>query len=205
MAAEELPELCVADAATWRTWLGRHHADSGGVALVLAKKGISEPTSLTYDQALEEALCHGWVDGQLQPRDATTFRRRFTPRRSRSSWSKRNVRLVNRLVSEGRMRPAGAAAVDRARADGAWDAAYEGQAAIEVPPDLAAALAAAPKAEAMFRRLSRANRYAVLYRIADARRPGTRARRIETFVEMLCRGQTVYPQQQRQAVDKVDG
>ncbi len=192
--AVELPELIVRDAAAWRVFLGKHHADPAGVWLVLAKKGTEEPTSLTYDQALEEALCHGWIDGQARRRDETTYRQRFTPRRRRSSWSKRNTGHAERLLAEGRMHPAGVAEVERAKADGRWDAAYAGPAEIEVPPDLAEALAAEPKAQAMFERLTSQNRYAVLYRIATAKRADTRARRIEEFVAMLGRGETIHPQ-----------
>jgi uncharacterized protein YdeI (YjbR/CyaY-like superfamily) len=184
----------VPDAAAWRAWLDVHHEHSAGVALVLAKKGTTEPTSLTYDQALEEALCYGWIDGQVRRRDETTYLQRFTRRRPRSSWSKRNVDIAERLVAEGRMHPAAAAEVERARADGRWQAAYAGSASIEVPPDLAAALAADPKAQAMFEILSSQNRYAVLYRIETAKRPETRLRRIEQFVAMLARGETLHPQ-----------
>lgn len=192
MAAE--PDLTVADAAAWRDWLGEHHESPPGVWLVLAKKGTTRPTSLTYDQALEEALCHGWIDGQARRRDEATYVQRFTPRRARSPWSQRNVDRVERLEREGRMRPAGVAEVERAKADGRWDAAYRGSATIEVPDDLAAALTAEPRAGAMFDILTSQNRYAVLYRIAGAKRADTRARRIDQFVAMLARGETVYPQ-----------
>lgn len=190
----EPPELIVRDAEAWRTWLVRHHADPAGVWLVLAKKGTEKPTSLTHDQALEEALCHGWIDGQAGRRDDTTYRQRFTPRRKRSAWSKRNTSIAERLEEEGRMHPAGRAEVERARADGRWDAAYAGPASIEVPPDLTEALAAEPKAQAMFEALNSQNRYAVLYRVATAKRAETRARKIEQFVAMLARGETIYPQ-----------
>src|SRR5580693_565810 len=120
-------ELIVSNVAAWRRWLAVRPADSEGVWLVLAKKGTTDPTSLTYDEALEEALCHGWVDGQLARGDESTFRRRFTPRRSGSAWSKRNVTIAQRLMEEGRMQSAGLAAADRAKADGNWDAAYESQ------------------------------------------------------------------------------
>jgi uncharacterized protein YdeI (YjbR/CyaY-like superfamily) len=169
------------------------------VWLVLAKKGTTEPTSLTYGQALEEALCHGWIDGQIGRRDERTFRQRFTPRRARSAWSERNVGHVARLFREGRMHPAGVAHVERAKADGRWEAAYAGPASIEVPADLASALAAEPRAQAMFAILTSQNRYAVLYRIDAAKRPATRARRIEQFVEMLSRGETVHPQRRKLA------
>jgi uncharacterized protein YdeI (YjbR/CyaY-like superfamily) len=190
-------ELVVADVRRWRAWLREHHADPNGVWLVLAKKGVTDPTSLTYDEALEEAICHGWIDGQRRSRDDATFHQRFTPRRARSPWSKRNVGRVERLVAEGRMQPAGMAEVQRAKDDGRWDAAYEGQATMAVPDDLAAALAAEPAAAAMFRELTSQNRYAVLYRIDSAKRPETRAKRIEQFVAMLARGETIYPQRRK--------
>lgn len=192
--SEELPELIVRDAAAWRKWLGTHHAESGGVWLAVSKSGATTPTRLTYDQALEEALSHGWIDGRAQRRDDATYRLRFTPRRRRSAWSKRNTVIAERLISEGRMHAAGIAEIERAKADGRWQAAYHGSTAIDVPDDLAAALDAEPSAKAMFSRLSAQNRYAVLYRIHDAKRPETRARRIEQFVAMLARGETVYAQ-----------
>jgi uncharacterized protein YdeI (YjbR/CyaY-like superfamily) len=191
---DEIQELIFADAAAWRTWLAERQGSSPGLWLVLAKKGTVAPTSLSYDQALEEALCHGWIDGQVQRRDETTYRQRFTPRRARSPWSARNAGIVTGLVAAGRMHPAGVAEVERAKADGRWDAAYAGPASIEVPADLSAALAAEPCAQAMFDILTSQNRYAVRYRISDAKRPGTRARRIDQFVAMLARGETVYPQ-----------
>jgi uncharacterized protein YdeI (YjbR/CyaY-like superfamily) len=190
---DALPELILLDAAAWRTWLGAHHEEPG-VWLVLAKKGHTEPTTLTYEQALDEALCHGWIDGQVRRRDERAYRQRFTPRRSRSQWSERNVGKVERLLAEGRMHPAGLAAVAQAKAQGSWDAAYPGQASIEVPADLADALAAEHAARATFEGLSSQNRYAVLYRIHSAKRSDTRARRIEQFVGMLARGETIHPQ-----------
>ena len=192
--AQDPPQLTVPDAAAWRAWLGAHADDERGVWLVLAKKGTVSPTSLTYDQALEEALCHGWIDGQVRKLDAATYQQRFTPRRARSLWSRRNVGIVERLTAEGRMQPAGLAEVARAQADGRWEAAYAGPASIEVPADLADALRAQPAAQAMFDVLTAQNRYAVLHRITTAVRPETRARRIEQYVAMLARGETVYPQ-----------
>ena len=182
------------DAKAWRAWLGKHHSDPNGVWLVLAKKGTAEPTSLTYAQALEEALCHGWIDGQARAGNDRTYTQGFTPRRRRSQWSKRNTGIAEQLLSAGRMHPAGIAEMERAKADGRWESAYSGPAAIEMPPDLAAALAAEPKAQAMFETLNRLNRYAVLYRVTTAKRADTRARRIEQYVSMLARGETVYPQ-----------
>jgi len=172
----------------------RNHAKSRGAWLVVAKKGTATPTRLTYDQALEEALAHGWIDGQAKGRDDATYRLRFTPRRRRSAWSKRNTVIAERLISEGRMHPAGIAEIERAKADGRWAAAYHGAATIAVPDDLKAALKANAAARATFASLSAQNRYAVLYRIQDAKRPVTRARRIQLFVAMLARGETIYAQ-----------
>lgn len=188
-----MPELTVADAQAWRDWLREHHEDKG-VWLTLAKKGAVRPTSLTYDQALEEALCCGWIDGQVRGGDERSYRQRFTPRGPRSSWSKRNVAIAERLVAEGRVHSSGLAAIARAKADGRWDAAYAGPASIAVPSDLAAALDAEPAANEMFKTLNGQNRYAVLYRIETAKRAATRERRIEQFVAMLARGETIYPQ-----------
>jgi len=193
------PQLIVADAAAWRTWLGGHHDDPGGVWLVLAKKGTTEPTSLTYDEALDEALCHGWIDGQVRRRDELTFQQRFTQRRARSPWSRRNVGIVERLTAEGRMRTAGLAEVTRAKTDGRWEAAYAGQASIQVPDDLAAALAGEPTARAMFDVLTSQNRYAVLLRIGGLKSADARARRIKAYVAMLARGETIYPQKRKPA------
>jgi uncharacterized protein YdeI (YjbR/CyaY-like superfamily) len=192
--AEALPELTVADATAWRKWLGEHHAASDGVRLVLSKQGATEPTRMTHAQALEEALSHGWIDGQAERRDETCWLVRFTPRRKRSAWSKRNTVIAERLIAEGRMQAAGFAEIERAKADGRWEAAYAGSRDIEVPDDLAARLETDPAAKAMFATLSAANRYAILYRLHDAKRLETRARRIEQFVTMLSRGETLYPQ-----------
>jgi uncharacterized protein YdeI (YjbR/CyaY-like superfamily) len=197
MATPDLPELCVPDPAAWREWLTEHHTQPDGVWLVLAKKGTSQPTSLRYDDALDEALCFGWIDGQVRGGSGGTYRQRFTPRRSRSPWSMRNIEHVRRLAADGRMHPAGLAEVERAQADGRWEAAYAGPASIEVPADLTAALAAEPRAGAMFEVLTSQNRYAVLYRLTSAKRPQTRARRLEEFVAMLARGETPYPQKRR--------
>ena len=191
---DDLPELVVSDLAGWRSWLGEHAEQPTGVWLVLAKKGTVEPTSLTYDEALEESLCHGWIDGQVRGRDAATYLQRFTPRRARSPWSRRNVGIVARLIEEGRMQPRGLAEVERARGDGRWDAAYPGPASAEVPDDLAAALDAVPAAKDRFGRLTSQNRYAVIYRVTQAKRPETRARRVADLVAMLARGETPYPQ-----------
>lgn len=168
-------ELIVADADAWREWLETHHRDPAGVWLVLAKQGAKAPTRLRYADALDEALCHGWIDGQARSRDEATYQQRFTPRRARSPWSRRNVGIIDRLLAEDRMRPGGLAEVERAQADGRWAAAYPGPATMTVPDDLAAALAADPAASAMFDSLSSQNRYAVLYRVTTAKRAETRA------------------------------
>jgi uncharacterized protein YdeI (YjbR/CyaY-like superfamily) len=197
VARDELPELLVEDAASWSAWLAEHGATSPGAWLVLAKKGGVSPTRLTYQEALEEALCFGWIDGQVRRRDDGSYRQRFTPRRARSAWSKRNVQAAERLVAEGRMQPGGLAAVERAQADGLWETAYAGPAESEIPDDLAAALAAEPKALAMFEILTSQNRYAILYRLARVRTPETRSRRIAEFVAMLAREETIHPQRRR--------
>jgi uncharacterized protein YdeI (YjbR/CyaY-like superfamily) len=186
--------LTVADARAWSEWLRNQGRQAEGVWLVLAKKGTTDPTTLTYEEALEEAICHGWVDGQLAKGDKRTFRRRFTPRRSGGAWSKRNVAIATRLIAEGRMHRTGLDVADQAKEDGRWDRAYAGQATMEVPSDLAAALKGTPPAKAMFERLSSANRYSVLYRVTTAKRAETRQRRIEQFVAMLARGETIHPQ-----------
>lgn len=186
--------LVVADAAAWRAWLDDHEDASDGVWLLLAKKGTTEPTSLTYAQALDEALCSGWIDGQKRSLDAATFIERFTPRRRASLWSQRNIGLVARLSDEGRMRARGHAEVQRAQADGRWERAYAGAATAEVPEDLAAALAESEGAAAAFAGLNAANRYAVLHRTATAPSPAARADRIARLVAMLERGETPHPQ-----------
>jgi uncharacterized protein YdeI (YjbR/CyaY-like superfamily) len=192
--AVDSPELLVADAAEWRTWLSSNRTKSQGVWLVLAKKGATHPTTLSYDEALDEAICFGWIDGQLGRRDSATFRRRFTPRNARSPWSQRNVAIAERVRASGRMHRSGEDEVRRAKADGRWSTAYAGQASAEVPEDLANALAANPRAQAMFLKLTSANRYAILYRIEGAKKIETRARRIEKFIGMLARGETIHPQ-----------
>lgn len=189
----DLPELLVPDAAAWRSWLDVHEDEPTGVWLVLAKKGTVDPTSLTYDQALDEAICSGWIDGQVRGRDATTFLQRFTPRRSASLWSQRNIGIVATLTADGRMRPRGQAEVERAQADGRWDRAYAGSATIVEPEDLTAALAASPAAAERYGRLNRQNRYAVLHRITTAPSATARAARLAKLVAMLERGDTPYP------------
>jgi uncharacterized protein YdeI (YjbR/CyaY-like superfamily) len=200
---EEPPELLLPTVDDWRDWLADHADDTTGVRLVLAKKGTAAPTTLTYDQALLEALCQGWIDGQARRRDDATFWQRFTPRRARSLWSKRNVEYVALLTREGRMQPRGLAEVARARADGRWEAAYAGPAGMDIPAELSQALIADPAAGAMWEILTSQNRYAILHRLQTAKRADTRTRRIAQFVAMLGRGETLYPQKRR--LGPVDG
>jgi uncharacterized protein YdeI (YjbR/CyaY-like superfamily) len=193
----DLPELLVSGSREWRSWLSVHHDDSQGVWLVLAKKGTADPTTLRYDEALDEAICFGWIDGQTGRRDTATFRRRFTPRKKLSQWSQRNTAIAERLTAADRMHRSGEEEVRRAKEDGRWDAAYAGQASIEVPGDLVRALSDNPQAQTMFETLTSANRYAILYRIGVAKKPETRSRRIDQFVEMLAHGETIHPQARR--------
>ena len=181
----------VADAAAWRAWLDANEATHDGVWLVLAKKGTTSPTSLRYDEALDEALCSGWIDGQKHSRDEATFLQRFTPRRGRSIWSVRNTRIVQELIDAGRMRERGHAEIERAKADGRWDRAYEGAATATLPDDLAAAIAAVPEAQAAFGALNAASRYSLYFRITTATSPAARQQRIDETVQRLANGETL--------------
>lgn len=193
--AKPEPEvLVVADRAAWRAWLDANEDASDGVWLVLVKKNKSGATALAYVEAVEEALCSGWIDGQMKSIDDAVVRQRFTPRRRRSIWSLRNVERVERLIAEGRMRPRGHAEIAAAKADGRWDRAYGGDTLKQVPADLAAAFAAEPAAAETFAQLNGQNRYAVLHRVTTANSDTTRAKRIERLVGMLARGETPYPQ-----------
>ncbi|UZN03622.1 YdeI/OmpD-associated family protein [Cellulomonas sp. S1-8] len=194
--ADDLPELLLPDASAWRAWLAAHHAQTTGVWLVLHKKG-GDVTALTYVEAVEEALCFGWIDGQARRRDEGSTFQRMTPRRARSAWSVVNVDRVARLEGEGRMQDAGRAQVRAAQADGRWAAAYPGPATIQVPDDLTAALDAVPAARAWFDVLTSGNRFSILIRIGQAKRPETRARLIAAFVADLAEGRTVSPQKRR--------
>ena len=192
MSADDgLPRLRFASAAEWERWLEDNHG-SAGVWVEIAKKG-SGIDSVRYPEVLEIALCFGWIDGRREALDERRFLQRFTPRRDRSRWSRINRDSAERLVAERRMRPPGLAEIERAKADGRWDAAYEGQATIAVPADLQQELDRRPVAAAFFAQLSRQNRYAILYRLQDAKRPETRARRLAQFVAMLEAGETIHP------------
>ncbi|HTT94195.1 MAG TPA: YdeI/OmpD-associated family protein [Solirubrobacterales bacterium] len=172
-------------------WLEANGADSPGLWLKLAKKGAPEP-SITYAEALEVALCFGWIDSQKRGFDETHFLLRFTPRRPRGRWSKINREKAEALAEEGRLRPTGAAEVAAAKEDGRWEAAYEGQRTAKVPADLQRELDANPAAAAFFAELDSANRYAILYRLGDAKKPETRERRLRKFVGMLGRGEKIH-------------
>lgn len=184
--------MAFATLKAWDTWLAKHHASSRGVWLQLAKKG-SGATSVTYPEALTVALTWGWIDGHKRGLDATHWLQKFTPRAPKSLWSKINRDKALALIASGAMQPAGLAEVERAQADGRWAAAYAGAKTITVPDELAAALAANPRAAAGFATLDARNRFAVLFRVRTAKRAETRARRIALLVEMLARGDTLYP------------
>ncbi len=179
------------NAKAFEAWLRKHHAASDGLWLQIAKKGV-EPPSVTYAEAVEIALCWGWIDGQKKGLDERHFLQRFTPRRARSIWSKINVAKVAALIEAGRMQPPGHAQVEAAKADGRWAQAYDGARTSSVPDDLQAALDATPAAGAFFATLNASNRYAVTWRVQTAVKPETRAKRIAQLVEMLARGETVH-------------
>jgi uncharacterized protein YdeI (YjbR/CyaY-like superfamily) len=193
MPREDLPVLGFAGRGDWESWLAREHTVSGGVWVKIPKKGSGAP-GVSYPDALAVALCYGWIDGQKGRLDDDYWLQRFSPRRPGSRWSKINTDKAAELIEAGLMQPAGIREVELARADGRWDAAYEGQRAMGVPDDLAAELAANEAAGAFFATLSGANRYAILYRIGDAKRPETRAKRIAKYVAMLAAHETIHPQ-----------
>lgn len=187
---DDLPILSFEDAAAWEGWLDTC-PEASGVWLRIAKAGRGI-ASVTYDEALDVALCFGWIDGQRRACDAATFLQRFTPRRARSLWSKRNVAKVEVLIAAGLMRPRGLREVDTAKADGRWDAAYAGAASRDVPEELSHALAADPDAMRAFEQLDSANRYAFCWRVQTARRAETRRARAAQYVAMMKRGETIH-------------
>jgi uncharacterized protein YdeI (YjbR/CyaY-like superfamily) len=189
--ADELPVLTFPGPAELEAWLEGHHASAEGVWLQIAKKGKAEPT-VTYPEAVELALCFGWIDSQKRGLDDRYFLQRFTPRRPRGRWSRINRDKAEQLIAAGRMRPAGLAEVEAAKADGRWEAAYEGQRTAEVPPDLQRELDANPAAREFFEGLDSANRYAIVYRLGEAKRAETRERRLRKFVGMLERGEKIH-------------
>jgi uncharacterized protein YdeI (YjbR/CyaY-like superfamily) len=186
----DLPVLAFPDQASFEAWLDDHAGDPG-VYVQLAKKGAGVP-SVTYAELVESALCFGWIDGRSNRLDDRFYLQRMTPRRPRSVWSQKNVEAVEALTAAGRMRPAGLAAVEAAKADGRWERAYAGSATITVPDDLARALAAEPAAQEAFEGLDGANRYAVLWRVHTAASPATREKRITALVQMLAEGRRIH-------------
>src|SRR5262245_5175279 len=196
-AAAPEPELVLAfkRAADWQAWLAKNHAKSTGIVVKLAKGG-SAP-SVTYPEAVEAALAWGWIDGVRRSHDARWYLQRFTPRRKQSVWSKINCQKAEALIAAGKMKPPGLAEVERARADGRWDRAYDSPSKASVPDDLTAALARNARARAFFAKLDGTNRFAILYRVQTARKPETRADRIARFVAMCARGEVLYPTRAR--------
>ena len=190
MAKAEQPVVFFAEPAEMQAWLEEHGQASDGIWLKFAKKG-SGLRSVVYAEAVEIALCHGWIDGQVKRLDEQHYLQRFTPRRPRSKWSKLNRDKAERLIAEGRMRPAGLREVERAREDGRWDEAYDSATTATVPDDFREALDAEPAAREFFESLGNTKRYAFLYRIRDAKRPETRAKRIAEYVELLRVGKTL--------------
>jgi len=188
----EVPVVSFADAGEWSAWLASRHTSSRGVWLKIAKK-TSGTASVTYAEALEVALIWGWIDGQKGKLDEAWWLQKFTPRGTRSMWSKINRNKAIALIEAGRMKPSGLAEVERAKKDGRWDRAYESQSSASLPEDLAKALASNPRAEKFFATLEAHNRYAVLWRVQNAKKPETRARRIARFVEMLAKGEKLHP------------
>lgn len=190
------PVLPFASRDEWAAWLAEHHGDDAGVWMKVAKKGTGI-ASVTQPEALDVALSFGWIDGQRKALDDDWYLQRYTPRRARSRWSARNRARALELIEAGEMREPGHAEIERAKADGRWDAAYDSPSRIEVPDDLREALDAEPKAAALFAELDSQNRYAILYRVHDAKRADTRARRIAGFVAMLAGGETPHPRRKR--------
>ena len=192
MPNDSLPRKTFATAKSWRTWLAKNHATAPGLWLQFAKKG-SGVRSVTYAEAVEAALCYGWIDGHAKRLDETHYLQRFTPRKRDSIWSQINRQKALALIEQGEMQPAGLAGLAQAKANGRWDSAYAGPKSAEVPPDLLAALKEKPKAEAFFAKLDRQNRYAILFRLGMTKSAQTRAVRVRKFVEMLERGEKLYP------------
>lgn len=188
----ELPIMLFGDREAFEQWLEEHHDKSRGIRLRIAKKNAGVK-SVTYDEALECALCYGWVDSRKEALDDETWLQRFTPRGPRSIWSQVNKDKAERLIAEGQMKPSGMQAIEAARRNGQWDKAYASQSAASMPDDLAAELARNPAAQAFYDSLDKQNRYAITFRIHQAKKPETRERRIRQFVEMLEKGERIYP------------
>lgn len=189
--ATEAPVLAFASARAWETWLAKHHADSPAVWLRIAKKGATKG-SVTYSEALDAALCYGWIDSQKKPLDALAWLQKFGPRRPKGGWSRINTAKVERLTAAGRMKPAGLAEVAAAKKDGRWARAYDSPSAATVPSDFLEALAKDKKARAFFETLDKANTYAIAYRLQTAKKPETRARRMQELLAMMARSERIH-------------
>ena len=185
--AADLPVLSFASSAAWEAWLKKHHADAPGVWLCIGKKGAGK-RSVTYAEALDAALCYGWIDGQKQKGDDASWLQKFTPRRAKSGWSKVNTLHAERLIAAGRMQPAGLRRIAAAKADGRWARAYDPSRSSAVPEDFLRELAKHTKAKAFFETLNKANLYAIAYRLQTAKKPKTRERRLRAIVEMMKAG-----------------
>ncbi len=188
----EIPVVSFKRQKDWESWLDKNHTASAGVWLRLVKKA-TDPKVLSYAQALEAALCYGWIDGQKQSYDESSWLQKFSPRGAKSGWSKINRAKAEELVKQGKMNPAGLKAIESAKRDGRWDAAYDSSRTAGVPSDFQAKLDASPKAKAFFATLDSANRYAILYRLQTAKKAETRAKRMEQFIEMLEKKQKIHP------------
>ncbi|MAS37974.1 MAG: hypothetical protein CL610_28525 [Anaerolineaceae bacterium] len=187
----DLPIMAFADAQAWEAWLDDHHLEAPGIWMKFAKKGTGVQT-VNYAEGVEVALCFGWIDGQARKLDDTYWLQRFTPRRRRSMWSQINVGRAEAMIEQGRMRPRGLEEIERAKADGRWDAAYPSPANATVPDDLQQALDQNPEAKAFFEQLTSGNRFAILNRISMAKKPETRQKRIDQFIVMLNEKKTIY-------------
>src|SRR5579859_391471 len=189
---DNFPVMSFETASDWEAWLNDHHADTGGIWLKIAKKEARLP-SVTYAEALDSALCYGWIDGQKASFDDRYWLQKFTPRGAKSTWSKVNCDKATALIADGRMQPAGLRQVELAKSDGRWEAAYESQSKITIPDDFQSELDKNQRAKEFFSTLDSANRYAVLFRIQTAKKPETRSARIQKFVEMLSQHQKLHP------------
>ncbi len=190
-SAEPAPIRAFKDAKEWDSWLTKNQAEIDGIWMRIAKKS-SGVKSVTYPEAVEVALCHGWIDGQKRPESETTWLQRFVPRRPRSMWSMINREKALALIAAGKMKPAGLAEIERAKMNGRWDVAYASPSSATMPEDLEKELERHPKAKAFFKTLNRANSYAIMWRVQTAKRPETRERRIRTYIEMLEKGETIH-------------
>ena len=190
--ADNLPRISFETQNDWERWLAEHHTNTEGVWLKIAKKEAAVP-SVTYAEALDSALCYGWIDGQKAAFDEQYWLQKFTPRRRKSIWSKVNCNKATALIAEDRMQPEGLRQVELAKADGRWDAAYESQSTITIPPDFQSELDKNQQAQEFFNTLNSGNRYAILFRIQTAKKAETRSARIATFIEMLANKQKIHP------------